>query len=205
MPPPDPLRTAAKLAGERHYFAKKPCKHGHQPKRLTSTGICVQCGIEKNRKYHAERPGLMAKWAREARAVDPMGHRLASRKWAKNNRDKMREIQRRCIEKNMEYWLRKFATYNHNHRAKQAGDEGRLTIQDINAALTKQNGLCAACGDDGFLEIDHIIPTSRGGTNDATNLQMLCGFCNKQKGNRTPKEWADFQAKKQLAMLTGHW
>ena len=35
------------------------------------------------------------------------------------------------------------------------------------------------------LTIDHIIPRSRGGTDDPDNLQLLCGACNSTKGNRT--------------------
>ncbi|OJV87058.1 MAG: hypothetical protein BGO39_33180 [Chloroflexi bacterium 54-19] len=31
------------------------------------------------------------------------------------------------------------------------------------------------------LEIDHVMPVSRGGTNDPHNLQTLCHNCNKQK------------------------
>ena len=35
------------------------------------------------------------------------------------------------------------------------------------------------------MTIDHIIPRSRGGTDDPDNLQLLCGACNSTKGNRT--------------------
>ena len=35
------------------------------------------------------------------------------------------------------------------------------------------------------LTIDHIIPRSRGGTDDPDNLQLLCAQCNSTKGNRT--------------------
>ena len=38
-------------------------------------------------------------------------------------------------------------------------------------------------------EIDHKIPLSRGGTNHARNLQLLCAECNQQKGVLTPKEF----------------
>lgn len=51
----------------------------------------------------------------------------------------------------------------------------------------KQGGNCAACGDhfkSQNLEIDHIIARSKGGTDHIDNLQMLCGYCNKVKGNR---------------------
>ena len=38
------------------------------------------------------------------------------------------------------------------------------------------------------MTIDHIIPRSRGGTDDPDNLQLLCGACNSTKGNRTQDE-----------------
>ena len=38
------------------------------------------------------------------------------------------------------------------------------------------------------LTIDHIVPRSKGGTNDPDNLQLLCGACNSTKGNRTQAE-----------------
>ena len=38
------------------------------------------------------------------------------------------------------------------------------------------------------MTIDHIIPRSRGGTDDTDNLQLLCAACNSTKGNRTQEE-----------------
>lgn len=38
------------------------------------------------------------------------------------------------------------------------------------------------------MTIDHIIPRSRGGTDDPDNLQLLCGACNSTKSNRTQEE-----------------
>jgi 5-methylcytosine-specific restriction endonuclease McrA len=54
--------------------------------------------------------------------------------------------------------------------------------------LKKQNHQCQSCGatiKDGVkLEVDHIIPVSRGGTNDPNNLQVLCKTCNIGKSNK---------------------
>jgi len=38
------------------------------------------------------------------------------------------------------------------------------------------------------LNIDHVIPSSRGGKSIWTNLVTSCTWCNSKKGNRTPEE-----------------
>lgn len=43
---------------------------------------------------------------------------------------------------------------------------------------------CVICGAKEDLSIDHIIPRSKGGTNDPENLQTLCRSCNSSKKNR---------------------
>ena len=45
-------------------------------------------------------------------------------------------------------------------------------------------GLCAHCGSSESLEVDHIEPVTRGGSNERDNLQALCATCNRKKGNR---------------------
>ncbi|MCY4673249.1 MAG: HNH endonuclease [Bacteroidetes bacterium] len=50
-----------------------------------------------------------------------------------------------------------------------------------------QEGNCAHCNthfEMRHLEVDHIIARSKGGTDHIDNLQMLCGSCNRIKGNR---------------------
>ena len=51
----------------------------------------------------------------------------------------------------------------------------------------KQSGDCAGCGEHfqvRNLEVDHIISRDKGGTDHFENLQLLCGSCNRVKGNR---------------------
>lgn len=41
---------------------------------------------------------------------------------------------------------------------------------------------CVWCGSTDRLELDHIVPVSKGGTNERTNLQTLCYTHNRKKG-----------------------
>ena len=55
----------------------------------------------------------------------------------------------------------------------------------------EQMGYCAGCrGHFEFrgLEVDHVVPRSRGGTDHRDNLQLLCSHCNRVKGDR-PQEY----------------
>ena len=51
-----------------------------------------------------------------------------------------------------------------------------------------QNGKCNGCQTDmeiRHLEIDHIVPKSKGGGDYYENYQLLCGHCNRMKSNKT--------------------
>jgi hypothetical protein len=55
--------------------------------------------------------------------------------------------------------------------------------------LARDNWTCCSCGrsskEEGItLEVDHITPRSKGGTNEINNLQTLCKKCNIGKSNR---------------------
>jgi ATP adenylyltransferase len=43
--------------------------------------------------------------------------------------------------------------------------------------------LCGICAEERALEVDHILPKSRGGKDDLTNYQALCYSCNAAKRN----------------------
>ncbi len=56
--------------------------------------------------------------------------------------------------------------------------------------LEKWARRCAYCGQEGVpLQIEHIHPQSRGGTNRISNLTLACQSCNRAKGNREIQEF----------------
>lgn len=49
--------------------------------------------------------------------------------------------------------------------------------------------VCASCGATELLTLDHIIPLVYGGTNERSNLQILCLSCNRLKSRREIRHW----------------
>lgn len=96
-------------------------------------------------------------------------------------------------------WLHeRYLKYRSLHLARSlcrrnAGKEGRAVIrqwieQRINALLVP----CAYCSSwisPRLVEIDHVIPLSRGGTHDVSNLAVACKPCNRSKSNKLLHEW----------------
>ena len=48
---------------------------------------------------------------------------------------------------------------------------------------------CQRCGSRDNLEIDHVVPHSWGGSSGMHNLQVLCRECNRQKSNRSARDY----------------
>ena len=68
----------------------------------------------------------------------------------------------------------------------------RMRLSRRNLML-RDNYQCQYCGDEpgpSALNLDHVMPRSRGGDASWTNLVVACRPCNQTKANRTPKEAA---------------
>ena len=67
--------------------------------------------------------------------------------------------------------------------------------QTTRLAIYLRDGMaCAYCGhaveDGASLSLDHLIPHSHGGSNEATNLVTACERCNKSRGTRSVAHFA---------------
>ena len=75
---------------------------------------------------------------------------------------------------------------------KSAAGQRALMTNKLRQAIKERDGYtCKYCGasvekePNLLLEIDHIVPVSKGGMTTEDNLQTLCWRCNRSKGNKT--------------------
>lgn len=81
---------------------------------------------------------------------------------------------------------RRRTTYTRTVRRPVVKRHSRTIPQGVKIAVAhRDGGKCRVCGSQKDLQYDHIYPWSLGGrSEDPDNIQLLCGYHNRLKGNR---------------------
>jgi len=88
--------------------------------------------------------------------------------------------------------LTKYAS-NSNRRALKAKATGRVSASEIRGLMALQKSRCGNCGCSlkGGYHRDHRVALSKGGSNDISNIELLCPRCNVRKHAKDPVQWAN--------------
>jgi 5-methylcytosine-specific restriction endonuclease McrA len=80
--------------------------------------------------------------------------------------------------------------YAHKQRTLRFGNESPgVTHTQWRAILAFYGDRCAYCGAGDRIERDHIVPVTRGGLHEPTNVVPACRRCNRDKRDRLLGEW----------------
>lgn len=140
-------------------------------------------------------------WTPEQIADDDRQRNL---RWRLANAEKIRQRKRELYLQNHAHELErarkkrmenpeKQKVYDHNRRARKSCADGTYTTKDIQFLARSQKSLCIYCRTAIAKQnwhVDHIVPLALGGSNDKTNLQLLCATCNLRKHKKHPVDFA---------------
>lgn len=130
--------------------------------------------------YERRRDAERARQRRKHRE-NPERERQRHQRYYRENREARQAYDRRYIRQNLD----KNRAKNHRRRARERGTDGDHTAEQFAALCARYGHRCLCCGATGVpLTVDHVLPISRGGSNDIANIQPLCETCNKSKGTR---------------------
>jgi 5-methylcytosine-specific restriction endonuclease McrA len=158
-------------------------------------GSCKACNNARaSRWYHANGDRM-----REYRKRTSDVRRPYIRKWYEENRDRYNQTSRKWRQNNPG---KAKAIFHRARLRRMARSEGSYTSQEWQALVDYYGNVCLKCGvaaEDALysnLTVDHVIPLSKGGSNQIENLQPLCWNCNVKKGVRAidyrPRPLPDF-------------
>lgn len=148
-----------------------------------------KASVKKNRGHYTAQ---QAAW----RSANPERHRAYSKKWREANRAAVRATQqawkvahRDHVRQRARNWVRsnldRFRIYNQKRRASTHAAADTLTLSEWRDILEYFNHACAYClRSDAPMNIEHVIPLSKGGSHTKENVVPACGSCNSKKGTR---------------------
>jgi 5-methylcytosine-specific restriction endonuclease McrA len=145
--------------------------------KMTTDGFRPHCKV------------CVAEYARVYRKVNARKRIEYGRQWYAANKAHTVRRNHAHYKANRELYR---AAYQ-RRRARKLAAEGSHTAADIQAQYKRQNGKCYWCGKKVHetYHVDHIIPLSRGGSDNADNLVISCPYCNLSRGSRLPSEWIE--------------
>lgn len=113
------------------------------------------------------------------------------RRYYRNHKDKAREYARRYQQ--TEIGRLNCKIYNQRRRARKVAADGEgISADQWQRIIKNQKNTCNMCKKrfckSRIPSMDHIIPISKGGDHDVSNIQALCRSCNSSKSNKIKKE-----------------
>jgi 5-methylcytosine-specific restriction endonuclease McrA len=122
-----------------------------------------------------------------------LGIKPPSRKGIPNTPEARKKISEALKGEKCHFWRGGISTYerklwlNSRRKAKKFGADGNHTFGEWETLKAQYGWTCPCCGKVEpkiKLTEDHIIPISKGGSDNIENIQPLCGSCNSRKNTK---------------------
>lgn len=184
-------RAEANKIGSKYYFSG-PCKQGHMSPRITSKSECLECKRQTGKRYYRENEDKIVGRVKEWAAANPDKRRENANAFFHRHKeetaDKRKSAYDRWYANNLDAARMSKRQAQSRRRSQKIGSGGSHTHDDIERIRKDQKNRCACCRTKltGKWHIDHIKPLSKGGSDAASNIQIMCAFCNLSKKDKDP-------------------
>jgi len=105
-------------------------------------------------------------------------------RWHSENKERVNKTIRAWQKANPEKRRLHARPSEHRRKSRLKGAIGSFTALEWANLLITHDNRCAYCKKRKKLTVDHIIPLSKGGTNNIDNIVPACGSCNSSKRDK---------------------
>jgi len=164
-------------------FKPVDCFHKCSSAKDGLQGKCKVCVKKYAAQYYLDNLEQIKASSKKYVLDNPQKHRTNNKQWRLANKEKANAAVRKHRLANLE----KYRYYTSLRRAKKLTN-GVYKISN-NELKKLYESPCAYCGSKESIEMDHVIPISRGGQHSIGNLVPACSRCNRSKSNKLLVEW----------------
>lgn len=141
---------------------------------------CLNCSRLYNAEYYQKNKERRKKESREYYRAN----NDKTTKYYQDNKQRFADNQKRTQLIRRRRKPEKHRSYSAKRRTQKTEAGGSFTAAEWVDLCRQYGWKCLACGrSNRKLTVDHIIPISRGGGSNISNIQPLCKPCNSSKGN----------------------
>lgn len=151
------------------------CDKTRKDGRFPVCKVCVKEARDAERMVNPER---LRKYGRDYIHRYDEKHKLRNNAWERDNKEWRKRWQSQWRKTHPEY----VSATNQRYRARKANAPGKgVTAEQWERIVYACNSRCTYCNAEGQVTMDHIVPLSKGGAHDPTNVVPACMSCNTTK------------------------
>jgi 5-methylcytosine-specific restriction endonuclease McrA len=138
--------------------------------------------VEARIKYQEEHKEQISLYKKNWAAINYASVARSKRNHYECNREEVISRSKKWAEDNTEKAKAAKANNRRKRRAAKNVSNGHFTAEEFDALCSVYGYACLCCGvTTRRLEADHVVPLTQGGSDDISNIQPLCGMCNRRK------------------------